>query len=132
MPTLHRVIPAIESLCVKWEKKLADNRYTIFHAALEEGLAKINKYYERMNNSNVYILALCEFTCQSVKSVSYWIILVLHPYYKLDYFALKWGGREEQLQEIKAGNPNAINWRDFAQEVVEETVRTFTCYVNHR
>ena len=38
----------------------------------------------------------------------------LHPYYKLDYFQLKWGGAEEQEEELRNGNLNAKNWQDEA------------------
>ena len=30
--------------------------------------------------------------------------LVLHPYYKLAYIKIAWGGPEEQADEIAAGN----------------------------
>ena len=58
----------------------------------------------------------------------FWFILtntftVLHPYYKLAYIKISWGGEEEQAAEIKAGNPNAKNWHDEARQLVERTVR---------
>jgi hypothetical protein len=46
----------------------------------------------------------------------------LHPYYKLDYFRLTWGGAEEQAKEIENGNDDAINWQDEASKIVEATV----------
>ncbi len=49
-PTLHRVIPALEALCTKWEKKLADPKYAVFHPALQAGLDKLNKYYAKLDN----------------------------------------------------------------------------------
>ena len=38
IPTLHRVIPALHSICNRWEKKASDHKYLIFHDAngLEE------------------------------------------------------------------------------------------------
>jgi hypothetical protein len=47
---------------------------------------------------------------------------VLHPYYKLAYIKLAWGGPEEQAVEIEAGNPNAKDWQDEARKIVETTV----------
>jgi len=47
---------------------------------------------------------------------------VLHPYYKLAYIKLAWGGPEEQAAEIEAGNPNAKDWQDEARQIVEKTV----------
>ena len=62
-PTLHCVIPALEALCSKWEKKLDDPKYAIFHPALQAGLDKLDKYYAKLNNSDVYILTLCMPPC---------------------------------------------------------------------
>jgi hypothetical protein len=47
---------------------------------------------------------------------------VLHPYYKLAYIKLAWGGPEEQAAEIAAGNLNAKDWQDEAKQIVEKTV----------
>jgi hypothetical protein len=48
---------------------------------------------------------------------------VLHPYYKLAYIKLAWGGADEQAEEIAAGNPDAKDWQDEAKKIVENTVR---------
>jgi hypothetical protein len=48
--------------------------------------------------------------------------IVLHPYYKLDYIKLSWGGAEEQAIERREGNPFAKNWQDEALKIVEKTV----------
>jgi hypothetical protein len=50
------------------------------------------------------------------------LITVLHPYYKFDYIQLTWGGAEEQENERRNGNRNAINWQDEASKIVEATV----------
>jgi len=47
---------------------------------------------------------------------------VLHPYYKLAYIKLAWGGAEEQATEIEAGNFDAKDWQDEARKIVEKTV----------
>ena len=47
---------------------------------------------------------------------------VLHPYYKLAYIGLVWGGPEEQAKEIEDGNPWAKDWQDEARQLVEKTV----------
>ncbi|KAI9512980.1 hypothetical protein F5148DRAFT_1279246 [Russula earlei] len=49
----------------------------------------------------------------------------LHPYYKLDYIELSWGGAEEQVKECAKGNHNAKNWQDEALKVVEETMEVY-------
>lgn len=48
--------------------------------------------------------------------------IVLHPYYKLDYIKMSWGGPKEQLLERQNGNSNAKNWQDEVHKVVERTV----------
>jgi hypothetical protein len=47
---------------------------------------------------------------------------VLHPYYKLTYIKIAWGGPEEQAAEIAAGNMDAKNWQDEAKQIIENTV----------
>lgn len=59
VPTIHRVIPALESLCTKWENKLDDAKYALFHSAIRRGLDKLGKYYTKLDNSEVYVLSLC-------------------------------------------------------------------------
>ena len=51
--------------------------------------------------------------------------IVLHPYYKLNYIKMAWGRPEEQVQEITAGNKNAINWHDKTLQVVEKTMQEY-------
>ena len=47
---------------------------------------------------------------------------VLHPYYKLAYIKLAWGGPEEQAAGIEDGDPDAKDWQDEARKIVERTV----------
>jgi hypothetical protein len=49
-------------------------------------------------------------------------ITVLHPYFKLDYIKLMWGGAEEQAREHAAGNVNTKDWQDEALKIIETTV----------
>src|SRR5882757_1112137 len=54
---------------------------------------------------------------------------VLHPYYKLAYIKLSWGGPKEQAAEVERGNLLAKDWHDEATKIVERTVR---CSVPHK
>jgi hypothetical protein len=47
---------------------------------------------------------------------------VLHPYYKLNYIKMAWGGEEERLEEVRAGNRDAKNWHQEAERIVEMAV----------
>jgi hypothetical protein len=49
--------------------------------------------------------------------------VLLHPYYKLVYIKVSWGGAKEQAVEIAAGNLKVKNWHDEANKVVENMVR---------
>ncbi|TDL22400.1 hypothetical protein BD410DRAFT_259567 [Rickenella mellea] len=57
-PTLAKAIPAIEGLHRSWEKRSTDDRYAPFHHALLAGMDKINKYYERTEDSDAYIFSM--------------------------------------------------------------------------
>ncbi len=60
-PTLWLVIPAMESLSSRWEKKAEDPKYELFHDALRKGLDRLLKYYLRLDDAYAYILALCTY-----------------------------------------------------------------------
>jgi len=104
--TLWRVLPAVEELQTAWEAKCDDDHFAIYSDAINDSLAKLNKYYSRFDEKHSYVLAL-----------------LLHPYYKLDYIEMAWGGTAEQAEEIRAGNKHAKNWQDEAQKIVEAAVR---------
>jgi hypothetical protein len=55
------------------------------------------------------------------------IVKALHPYYKLAYIKLAWGGADEQMAERAAGNYNAKNWQDEAQQILETAV-SYVCF----
>jgi hypothetical protein len=95
----------IEKLQTAWEVKHDDVRFAVYHEAINEGLAKLQKYYSCFNEKPCYILRL-----------------FLHPYYKLDYIKMAWGGTEEQAREHAAGNAHAKDWQDEARKIIEQMV----------
>ncbi|KAG1728190.1 uncharacterized protein EDB91DRAFT_1060754, partial [Suillus paluster] len=108
LPTLWRAIPAMEELQTAWESKCGLIQFVLYKEALQRGLTKIEKYYNKLDDKPVYALAL-----------------VLHPYYKLAYIKMAWGGPEEQAREHAAGNQNAKDWHDEALKVVEKTMKEY-------
>ena len=48
----------------------------------------------------------------------------LHPYYKLVYIKLAWGGAKEQEEQLAARNRYAKNWQDEARMTLECKVGT--------
>ncbi|EIW57565.1 hATC-domain-containing protein, partial [Trametes versicolor FP-101664 SS1] len=39
-----------------------------------------------------------------------------------------WGGAEEQQAELDAGNEDAVNWTEYAREVIKDSVRHLRCF----
>lgn len=58
-PSLYKIIPRLEQLLTSWEDKLEDDCFAPYHEALSQGLAKIRKYYNKLDEKHVYVLALC-------------------------------------------------------------------------
>jgi len=58
LPTLWRALPAIEALQTAWEAKRDDPRFALYSAAINKGLAKLQKYYSRFDEKPSYVLAL--------------------------------------------------------------------------
>lgn len=121
-PTLWRALPALEELQTAWEDKRKLERFALYDDAIDAGLSKLRKYYSRIDTKPVFVLALGKFLCSSKFSLFMSLVIVLHPYYKLDYIKLSWGGAEEQVIERLEGNLNAKNWQDEALKVVEKMV----------
>lgn len=98
-------------------------KYVLYKDALADGLAKLGKYYSRLDEKPSFILALGKTFDLNVWHVFLLIDLsVLHPYYKFAYIKLSWGGPVEQAAEIEAGNPHAKDWQDEAKQIVDYTV----------
>jgi len=51
--------------------------------------------------------------------------IALHPYYKLAYIKLAWGGEEEQAKKQAAGNRFVKNWQDEVRQVLEAEVISY-------
>ena len=57
-PTLWRALPLIEELQTVWEEKRITPRFARYHDAINDGLAKLNKYYSKFDEKPAYIIAL--------------------------------------------------------------------------
>jgi hypothetical protein len=118
---LWHALPALEELQTAWEAKHNSEHFTIYKQAINDGLKKLQKYYSRLDSKPTFILALSKFFYHVLYQANI-SITVLHPYYKLDYIKLTWGGAEEQTKELTAGNLDAKNWQDKALMIVETMV----------
>ena len=123
-PPCGMPLPALEELQSAWEKKRDSPAFDLYEDALTDGLEKLKKYYLRLDEKPSFVLALGKFPerFKLFKTLFNWLFTVLHPYYKLAYIKLSWGGLAEQKAEIAAGNPHAKNWQAEAKKVVEKTV----------
>lgn len=61
-PTLWRALPALEELQTRWEKKRDSAKYDVYGDALDDGLAKIGKYYSRLDEKPAFVLALSKIS----------------------------------------------------------------------
>jgi hypothetical protein len=55
---LWHALPAIEALQTAWEAKRDDPHFAIYYNAINEGLAKLKKYYSWFDRKPSYVLAL--------------------------------------------------------------------------
>jgi hypothetical protein len=55
---LWRVLPALEELQTAWEEKLDDEGFVRFHPAIRDGLAKVGKYYSKLDKKPVFVMGL--------------------------------------------------------------------------
>jgi hypothetical protein len=108
-PTLWRALPTIEDLQTAWEMKRDNPQYAVYQDVINNGLAKLNKYYSWFDEKLSYVLAL-----------------IIHPYYKLSYIAHAWCGEEEQQEKIHADNFDAKNWQAEAWKMLEHVVHCNT------
>jgi hypothetical protein len=57
-PILSGTIPAFESFMTKWEKLKRGN--LSLSAMVNAGLASAYKYYDRMDHTKAYVVAMCK------------------------------------------------------------------------
>ena len=56
------MLPALEDLQSKWEKKRDSLRFDLYKEALTDGLEKLKKYYFRLDEKPSFVLALGKFS----------------------------------------------------------------------
>lgn len=104
-----------------WESKHNTPCFYIYKDTINDRLEKLKKYYSRFDKKPSYILALGTFHMPH-KFQHTNIILALHPYFKLAYIKLAWGGAAEQAAEHADGNVYVKNWQDEVQQILENAV----------
>jgi len=66
-----------------------------------------------MKSPHIFLLLVC--CASSFLNNTLICAIALHPYFKLAYIKLVWGGLAEQEAECKAGNQFAKDWHDKAR-----------------
>lgn len=61
-PNVYCAIIAFESLQTAWEKKIKLEKYVAYHDALNDGLEKLRKYYNKFDLKPAFLLGLGRFT----------------------------------------------------------------------
>ncbi|KAJ3816107.1 hypothetical protein F5880DRAFT_1619778 [Lentinula raphanica] len=77
-PSLHIGIPALEALHRAWSTRSTRLKYSEFRPALEDGVAKVTEYYEKITDNQAYVLSM-----------------LLNPEKKTEHFKKHW---DEDLQ----------------------------------
>ena len=57
--------------------------------------------------------------------------IALHPYFKLNWIVLHWGGAKEQEWDHTKGDLNVKNWQDEVRRILEDIVRIHEPYYIH-
>lgn len=57
-PTLWCAIPAFEELLTTWEAKHDSPNFILYKSAIDHGLQKLTKYYNKFDHKPMYVLAL--------------------------------------------------------------------------
>ena len=65
-----------------------------------DGLEKLRKYYSQLDKKSSFVLALGKDFFSMIQTHFNETFAVLHPYYKLAYIKLAWGGPEEKEAKI--------------------------------
>ena len=92
----------LELLMSEWEDLLEDPEYHPVHDALRAGIALLEKYYRRADDTDAYFIAHGQLI-YSFCRLSYCLI-VLDPVVKLDYLNITWDKQylECGMDQLKA------------------------------
>ncbi|KAF9031275.1 hypothetical protein BDZ89DRAFT_948935, partial [Hymenopellis radicata] len=104
-PDLAKAIPVFEEVMTKWETLLEDDNFALYHPAIQAGIAKMRKYYLKFDQKPAYLMAM-----------------FVHPYWKLNYVKMAWGGEKEAKRAKAAGEKNPKDWQAEALKIVRDWV----------
>jgi hypothetical protein len=71
-PVLAGAIPAIKHFMSRWER-LAETQLHLA-LAINAGLTIANKYYNKMDETHTYVVAMCE-SCSTCRVIAEWLMV---------------------------------------------------------
>jgi hypothetical protein len=97
-PTCTRLYPTLEMLMSDWEELLENKEFESVHDALRAGIALLEKYYRRADDTNVYFISHSKSRPLAISiEFNYYEHIVLDPVTKLTYLEAAW---EEEYIEM--------------------------------
>ncbi|KAF5345550.1 hypothetical protein D9758_012006 [Tetrapyrgos nigripes] len=105
-PTLHTALPALEKLHSAWEKCMSKLKYCKFMQAMQAGADKLEGYYNKTSDSDVYVFSM-----------------VLDPNQKMAYIKANWS--EEEYKKAIAFTEQIFkaHYEDINQIVSTDTLQ---------
>jgi hypothetical protein len=90
-PTCTRLYPTLEMLMSDWEELLENKEFESVHNALRAGIALLEKYYRRADDTNVYFISHSKSSSLVIIiRFNYYKYIVLDPVTKLTYLEAAW------------------------------------------
>jgi hypothetical protein len=87
---LFNGLPALERLHRAWTSRKDKAKFSCFKEALEDGLAKIEEYYDKTSNLHAYTMAMGACFYLFMSSVTVCICIVLDPDTKTTHSQPRW------------------------------------------
>jgi len=87
-PVLSGAIPSFELLMTSWES--LGKTYKNLTPWTDIGLTWAHKYYNRMDDTRAYIIAICEFLLPKLEPLVNHLITVINPCIRFTWFEREW------------------------------------------
>lgn len=96
-PVLAGAVPSFERFMSKWERLAEKNEHLA--PAINIGLGFATKYYKRMDDTNAYVLAQCEYIFQVLNLNNFETISVVHPGMRVSWMKEHWEKKYFKMAE---------------------------------
>lgn len=97
VPVLSGAIRSFEMLMTQWER--LRTKYPELAPWVDIGLKWAKKYYDRMDDTDAYVIAMCEFLPNSLFNLNNRFIAVLNPCLRFEWITCHW--EEDRIKHAK-------------------------------